>query len=188
MASILSLPSLNSFAMYRFQNLGAFDDWSVQDGSCALEHVKISSDIGGMYAVALIVSAAKHPKSFSHDGTDDSYRTASLGATGSFITPKPCSVLGDALRKHSRSLETLSLPIIPSDYSAAWLAYGTPGSLVDCLELKEIERPITTLVDLASGCCEGSKVLSPIERVLIFFGRDSEDPYIDRYPYVLDSL
>ncbi|KAF2846806.1 hypothetical protein T440DRAFT_471513, partial [Plenodomus tracheiphilus IPT5] len=89
--------------MEKFHRVQPFEDWDVEDNSCALQRLQIGSDIGCMGAIAQIVSAAKRLKALEHRKCSFYCRVCEDGPapphkTQPSLVSQSYSALGDALR------------------------------------------------------------------------------------------
>ncbi|KAE8822875.1 hypothetical protein PTNB85_08941 [Pyrenophora teres f. teres] len=166
-ASVLSLPSLKVLELQHIHQTTPFVNWSIPDSSCSIQTLRLMNTMMDVTAVAHIISAMKALRNFTY--LRDTLVWEPFGGEHSALSTWAChswQLLGDALRKHHDSLETVMAwdssdkDIIDIVYPDGH-NYGTFGSFQAFSKLKHCGGPIEAFLDVAAGEADLSVYFPP---------------------------
>ncbi|KAI2477019.1 hypothetical protein Ptr902_11561 [Pyrenophora tritici-repentis] len=166
-ASVFRLPSLKVLELKRIHQTTPFANWSIPDSSCSIQSLRLIDTMMDVTAVTHVISAMKALRNFTY--LRDTCMWEPFGSEHSALSMWPShswQIIGDALRKHRDSLETVQARD-SSDKEIIDIVYpegdkfGTFGSFQGFSKLKHCGGPIEAFLDVAAGEDDLSMYLPP---------------------------
>ncbi|KAF1833317.1 hypothetical protein BDW02DRAFT_500944 [Decorospora gaudefroyi] len=193
-SSVFHLPSLHTLCLHQVHQTTNIEGWSIPEGTCNIQTLEIEASFIDIAAVTQIISSMKALKSFTY-----SPMTYDWEPFGSEDNPMSSWVahswkeLGDALRKHSQSLEVMNVsehtdPEILNLVYPNGRAVGTLGSFKDFPKLRNVTAPIEAFLNVELGQNDLSVYL-PFQLVNFSTALTTENKAaVACYPSALESL
>ena len=166
-SSVFRLPSLKVFQLDSVHQTTPFENWSIPNSSCPIQSLKLMDTMMDITAVTQIISAMKTLRNFTY--VRNTLAWEPFGSDRNPLSNWPShswELLGDALRKHRNSLETVRAWDI-SDKDIMNIVYpdghnfGTVGSFRAFSNLKHCAWQIEAFLDVAAGEDDLSSYLPP---------------------------
>jgi len=166
-SSVFRLPSLKAFQLDGVHQTTPFENWSIPNSSCPIQTLKLMDTMMDITAVTQIISAMKALRNFTY--IRNTFAWQPFGSDQNALSNWPVhswKLLGDALRKHQDSLETVLAWDI-SDKDIIDIVYpdghnfGTLGSFRAFPNLKHCGWHIEAFLNVAAGEDDLSSYLPP---------------------------